>query len=49
MAFERRQQADYGELTQPDEAVANRVMEEAETFFQGVQTHLTTRGFLSPK
>ena len=49
MAFEQRQQADYGELTQPDEAAANRVIEEAETFIQGIRTYITTRGFLSSK
>ena len=46
MAFERRQQADYGEWTQLDEPAAIRVIEEAETFVEGVRTCLKEGGFL---
>jgi uncharacterized protein (UPF0332 family) len=47
MAFERRQQADYGELTQLDEPTATRAIEEAEMFIQKVRDYLTARGLLS--
>jgi uncharacterized protein (UPF0332 family) len=47
MAFERRQQADYGELTLLDEPAATRVIEEAETFIQKVRDYLTARGLFS--
>ena len=48
MAFERRQQADYGELTQLDEPAAAWAIEEAETFIRRVRDYLTSRGLLSP-
>jgi len=48
MAFERRQQADYGELTHLDEPAATRAMEEAAVFVQKVRDYLTTKGLLSP-
>ena len=41
MAFERRQQADYGELIQLDEPAATRAIEEAEMFIQKVRDYLT--------
>jgi len=47
MAFEHRQQADYGELIQLDEPAVARVIEEAETFIQGVQAYMKAKGFLS--
>ena len=46
MAFEHRQQADYGELTQLDEPAVTGVIEDAERFVQGVWTHMKTEGFL---
>ena len=47
MAFERRQQTDYGELIQFDEPAATRVIEEAEMFIQKIRDYLTARGWLS--
>jgi len=47
MAFERRQQADYGELIQLDEPAAARAVEEAEIFVQKVRDYLTAKGLLS--
>ncbi len=47
LAFERRQQADYGELIQLDESAATRTIEEAETFIRRVRDYLTSRGLLS--
>jgi uncharacterized protein (UPF0332 family) len=47
MAFERPQQADYGELIQLDEPAATRSIEEAEMFIQKVRDYLTARGLLS--
>ncbi len=47
MAFERRQQADYGELIQLDEPAAKRAIEEAEMFIQKIRGHLTAKGLLS--
>ena len=47
MAFERRQQADYGELIPLDEPAATRVTEEAEIFVQKVRDYLTAKGLLS--
>ncbi|MCX5645222.1 MAG: HEPN domain-containing protein [Phycisphaerae bacterium] len=47
MAFERRQQADYGELIPLDEPAATRVMEEAGIFIQKVRDYLTAKGLLS--
>jgi uncharacterized protein (UPF0332 family) len=46
MAFERRQQADYGELIQLDEPAATRAIEEAEMFIQKVRDYLTAGGLL---
>jgi uncharacterized protein (UPF0332 family) len=46
MAFEHRQQADYGELTPPDEMVVAGIIEEAETFVQSVATYMKGNGFL---
>lgn len=48
MAFERRQQADYGELLQIDAAGATRMLEEAETFIGKVRDYLMVTGLLSP-
>jgi uncharacterized protein (UPF0332 family) len=45
-AFAHRQQADYGELIQLDEAAVTREIEDAERFIQGVRTHMKTGGFL---
>ena len=47
MAFERRHQADYGELIQLDEPAATRVIEEAEMFIQKIRDYLTARGLVS--
>ena len=47
MAFEHRQQADYGELTQLDEAAATREIQEAHIFIQNVQAYMKTKGFLA--
>jgi len=47
MAFERRQQADYGELIQLEEPAATRGIEEAEMFIQKVRDYLTSRSLLS--
>jgi uncharacterized protein (UPF0332 family) len=47
MAFERRQQADYGELIQLDEPAATHAIGEAETFIQNVRDYLTAKGLLS--
>lgn len=47
MAFEHRQEADYGELTELDESTATQMIAEANTFIQSVRTYMTTRGFLS--
>jgi uncharacterized protein (UPF0332 family) len=47
MAFEHRQQADYGELIPLDEPAATRVIEEAETFIRKVRDYLTAKGLLS--
>ncbi len=47
MAFERRQQADYGESIQLDEPTVARAIEEAEVFIQKVRDYLTARGLLS--
>ena len=47
MAFEHRQRADYGELTEIDEPAAARVIEEAETFTQDVGAYMKAKGFIS--
>jgi len=47
MAFEHRQQADYGELTELDEPAAARVIEDAEIFIQKVQDFMKVKGLLS--
>ena len=47
LAFERRQQADYGELVQFDESTVTRVIEEANTFIQDVRAYARAKGFLS--
>jgi uncharacterized protein (UPF0332 family) len=49
MAFEHRQQADYGELTQLDETVAAHLIGEAETFVRDVAAYLKGKGFLAPE
>ncbi len=49
MAFEHRQQADYGELTPLDEMVVVRGIEEAETFVRDVAAYLEGKGFLVPE
>lgn len=46
-AFEHRQEADYGELTELDESTATHMIEEANAFVQSVRTYMTTKGFLS--
>jgi uncharacterized protein (UPF0332 family) len=48
MAFEHRQQADYGELTQLDEQAVPREVEEAEVFVQKVRDYLEAKDVLSP-
>ncbi|MCU0913532.1 MAG: HEPN domain-containing protein [Planctomycetes bacterium] len=47
LAFERRQQADYGELIQLDEQAVTRAIEEAEVFIREVQAYLRARDLLS--
>jgi uncharacterized protein (UPF0332 family) len=47
LAFERRQQADYGELIQLDEPAATRAIGEAEIFIRNVRDYLTAKGLLS--
>jgi uncharacterized protein (UPF0332 family) len=47
MAFEHRQQADYGEQTQLDEPAAKRAVQEARTFIQDVRAYMKAKGFLS--
>jgi hypothetical protein len=46
-AFEHRQRADYGELTELDESTTAHVIEEADVFIQNVRTYMKTRGFTS--
>ncbi len=46
MAFEHRQQADYGELTPLDEMLVARGIEEAETFVRDVAAYMQGKGFL---
>jgi uncharacterized protein (UPF0332 family) len=45
MAFEHRQQADYGELIQLDDPAAARVIEGAQRFIQEVEAYMKSRGF----
>jgi uncharacterized protein (UPF0332 family) len=47
MAFEHRQRADYGELTELEEAAVTRVVQEAEAFVQDVRAYMKTKGFLA--
>jgi len=47
LAFERRQQADYGELAHFDEPTVTLVIEEANTFIQDVRAYARAKGFLS--
>jgi uncharacterized protein (UPF0332 family) len=47
LAFEHRQRADYGELTELDESTTAHVIEEADVFIQNVRTYMKTRGFTS--
>lgn len=49
LAFEHRQQADYGELTPLDELVVVRGIEEAETFVRDVAAYLEGKGLLAPE
>ena len=46
LAFEHRQQADYGELTQLDPSVAPKAIEDSETFVRVVEAHVKSKGFL---
>jgi uncharacterized protein (UPF0332 family) len=48
LAFEQRQQADYGEVVQLDEPTARRVLEEAAVFVQKVQDYLTAGDLPAP-
>jgi uncharacterized protein (UPF0332 family) len=45
MAFENRQQADYGELIELDDPMVARVIEEARTFVPGVEAYPQGKGF----
>jgi uncharacterized protein (UPF0332 family) len=45
-AFERRQQADYGELTQLDESVVTGMIEKAEAFIEGVEDCMKSKGII---
>lgn len=47
MAFEHRQQADYGELPHPDDPAAARMIDEAQTFIQEVEVYIKSKGFAS--
>jgi len=47
MAFERRQQADYGELADLDEPAVVRAIEEADVFIQKVRDYMKAKGSLS--
>jgi len=47
MAFEHRQQADYGELTQLDEPAVTQVVQGADRFVQDIRNYLEAKGFLS--
>jgi len=47
MAFERRQQADYGEFVQLDEAAVTRVIQEADTFIRSVRAYMEAQSFMS--
>jgi uncharacterized protein (UPF0332 family) len=46
MAFEHRQQSDYGELAQLDEPTVADAIQQAETFIQNVRAYMETKGFL---
>jgi uncharacterized protein (UPF0332 family) len=46
MAFEHRQQAEYGELAQLEDPAVTGMIEDAERFVQGIWTHMKTEGFL---
>jgi uncharacterized protein (UPF0332 family) len=45
IAFEHRQQADYGELVELDDPVVTHVIEEARTFILEVEAYLKAKGF----
>lgn len=47
MAFEHRQQSDYGELVQLDEPTVVDAIQQAETFIQDIRAYMKTKGFLS--
>ena len=46
MAFERRQQADYGELAELDEPAVVKTVEEAEVFMRKVGDYMRAEGLL---
>jgi uncharacterized protein (UPF0332 family) len=46
MAFEHRQQADYGELAELDESVVIHMIQEAEAFVQNIRIYLKASSFL---
>jgi uncharacterized protein (UPF0332 family) len=49
LAFERRQQADFGELLQLNEPAAIRAIEEAEIFLREVRAYLADKDLPSPE
>jgi len=48
MAFEYRQQSDYGELVQLDKPTVVNAIQQAETFVQDIRAYMKTQGFLTP-
>ena len=47
MAFEYRQQADYGEQTQLDAPTTTRMIQDADAFIQNIRAYMKTQGVLS--
>mgnify|MGYP006282764335 CR=1 FL=1 len=48
LAFEHRQRADYGELTQVEESAATQAIREAEAFVRTVGAYLAAAGLFAP-
>jgi uncharacterized protein (UPF0332 family) len=47
LAFDHRQQADYGELSQIDEFIVGQSIEDANVFVSDIRTYLKTSGFMA--
>ena len=45
LAFEHRQQADYGEVREIDGVAVRKAVEEAETFIREVEAYIQSKGF----